>query len=101
MDISISDSLPSQPTVPSTSTDPAKSLEGDATDSVRLSEEAQIRLRVQQGESPEEIAVDLGVAAMTVMMYLDVAPPPAPPIPEPQNGPSLTVSIPAILGICR
>ena len=94
MAISISDSFPPSPTVPSPASDPAQSPEGDATDSVRLSEEAQVRLRLQQGESPAEIAVDLGVAAMTVSAYLDPVPISPPPLPEHQDGPSPTTAIP-------
>jgi hypothetical protein len=96
MDISITDTLPSRPTVSAPATDPAHSPGDDATDSIRLSEEAQVRLRVQQGESPAEIALDLGVAAMTVTTYLVQAPPPEPAIPKPQDGPSPTASIPAM-----
>jgi hypothetical protein len=47
-------------------------------DSVRLSEESEVRLRVQQGESPAEIALDVGVATMTITAYLVPDPQPAP-----------------------
>jgi|HubBroStandDraft_5_1064220.scaffolds.fasta_scaffold77627_2 hypothetical protein len=96
MDISISDSFPFQPTAPSPTSDATSDLTDKPTDSVRLSLDAQIQLLVQQGESPSEIALDLGVAAMSVATYLGLAPLPSPPTPAPQNGPSPTSSIPAM-----
>jgi hypothetical protein len=94
MDLSIPDTLPASPTISAPAPDPTQSLEGDATDSIRLSEEVQVRLRVQQGESPAEIALDLGVAAMTVTGYLNLTLLPAPPVTEPQDGPPTTTAIP-------
>ena len=95
MAILISDSFPFQPTVPSPTPDPIPNLTDKSTDSVRLSLDAQIQLLVQQGESPSEIALDLGVATMSVATYLGVAPLPSPPISAPQSGPSPAASIPA------
>jgi hypothetical protein len=69
---------------------------GDSTDTVKLSQDAQIQLLAQQGQSPSEIAQNLGIAAITVAAYLGEAPLPPPPAPEPQSGPSPTASIPAM-----
>jgi hypothetical protein len=95
MPISIPDSLTSQPgaspSVPdTTSSKPAR----DSIDTVKLSQDAQIQLRVQQGQSPAEIAQNLGIAAITVAAYSGEAPLPPPPAPEAQNGPSPIASIP-------
>lgn len=95
MAIVISDSFPASPTVSSPSPDPAPNPAGDSTDTIRLSENAQIQLLTQQGQSPAEIALTLGVAVMVVDGYLGVAVP-TPPTSEPQNGPSPTASIPAM-----
>jgi DNA-binding NarL/FixJ family response regulator len=97
MAISISDSLPSQPTVPSSApeTVTAKPARNSA-DSVKLSQDAQIYLLAQQGQSPTEIAQNLGIAAITVAAYLGEVPLPPPPPPEPQSGPSPAASIPAM-----
>jgi hypothetical protein len=96
MDISISDSFPFQPTAPSPTPDATSNLTDKPTDSVRLSLDAQIQLLVQQGESPSEIALDLGVAAMSVATYLGLAPLPTPPAPVPQSGLSPAAAIPAM-----
>jgi hypothetical protein len=96
MAISISDSLPSQPTVPPSAPDSAPKLIGDSTDTVKLSQDAQIQLLTQQGQSPTEIAQNLGIAAITVAAYLGEVPLPPPPAPAPQTGPSPAASIPAL-----
>jgi hypothetical protein len=96
MAISISDSLPSQPTAPSLSLDTTPSPAADATDAVKLSQDAQIKLLAQEGQSPSEIAQNLGIAAITVAAYLGQVPLPPPPPPEPQSGPSPAASIPAM-----
>jgi hypothetical protein len=97
MAISISDSLPSQPSVPPSAPDTASSKPaGDSTDIVKLSLDAQIQLLVQQGQSPTEIAQNLGIAAITVAAYLGEVPLPPPPAPEPQSGPSPAAAIPAL-----
>jgi hypothetical protein len=93
MAISIPDSLPSQPTVPSPP-DSVQSSAEDATDTVKLSEDAQIKLLAQQGQTPLEIAETIGVALIAVDGYLGVTPPP--PNPEPDSGPSPAASIPAM-----
>jgi hypothetical protein len=95
MAILISDSFPASPTVSSLALDPTLNPAGDSTDTIRLSENAQIQLLVQQGQSPAEIALNLGVAVTVVDGYLGVAAP-TPPTPEPQSGPSPTASIPAM-----
>ncbi len=96
MAISISDPFSSQTFVPPSVPDSIQGPAGDATDTVRLSEEAQIRLLAQQGESPAEIALDLGVAAMTVATYLDATPLLTPPVLEPPDRPSPIASIQAM-----
>jgi hypothetical protein len=95
MAISISDSFPASTIASSPAPDPAPNPVGDSTDTIRLSEEAQIQLLVQQGQSPTEIALNLGVSVTVVDGYLGVAVPTA-PTPEPQSGPSPTASIPAM-----
>jgi hypothetical protein len=95
MAIVISDSFPASPTVSSPTPDPVPNPAVDSTDTIRLSENAQIQLLTQQGQSPAEIALTLGVAVMVVDGYLGVAAP-TPPTPEPQSGPSPTASIPAM-----
>jgi hypothetical protein len=94
MAISIPDSLPSQPAVLSPASDAAQSSVGDATDTVKLSEDAQIKLLAQQGQTPLEIAETIGVAVIAVDGYLGSTPPP--PTPEPESGPSPAASIPAM-----
>ena len=69
---------------------------GDSTDTVKLSQDAQIQLLAQQWQSPSEIAQNLGIAAITVAAYSGEALLPPPPAPEPQSGPSPTASIPAM-----
>jgi hypothetical protein len=97
MSISISDSLPSRPSVPPSAPDTASSKPaGGSTDTVKLSQDAQIQLRAQQGQSPSEIAQNLGIVAITVGAYSGEAPLPPPPAPEPESGPSPTASIPAM-----
>jgi len=93
MAIVISDSFLAAPTVSSPTPDPDSNPTGDSTDTIRLSENAQIQLLTQQGQSPAEIALTLGVAVMVVDGYLGVAAP-TPLAPEPQSGPSPTASIP-------
>lgn len=95
MAILISDSFPPKHTISSTTHDPAPNPASDSTDTVRLSEDAQIKLLAQQGETPSEIAQDLGVAAKTVAAYLELTPPP-PPVSEPQSGPTPAASVPAM-----
>ena len=97
MSISISASLPTKPSTPPSAPDTASSKPaGDSTDTVKLSQDAQIQLLAQQGQSPSEIAQNMGIAAITVTAYLGEAPLPPPPAPEPQSGPSPTASIPAM-----
>src|SRR5580698_10342381 len=94
MSISISDSLTAQPSAPSSAPDANSSKPtGDSTDTIKLSQDAQIQLRAQQGQSPAEIAQNLGIAAISVTAYSGEAPLPPPPAPEPQNGPSPIASI--------
>jgi hypothetical protein len=93
MSISISDSLPSQPSTPPSA---SSKHTGDSTDIVKLSQDAQIQLLAQQGQSPSEIAQNLGIAAITVAAYLGEPPLAPPAAPEPESGPSPTASIPAM-----
>jgi hypothetical protein len=84
MAISIPDTLSSQP-APLPDADPIPSPVEDVKDTVKLSEDAQIRLLTQQGQSPDEIAQNLGVAVSTVEGYLGVvvaSVAPAPPAPR-------------------
>jgi hypothetical protein len=97
MAISIPDSLPSQPSAPPPPPETASSKPtGDTIDTVKLSQDAQIKLLAQQGQSPSEIAQNLGIAAITVAAYLGETPLPPPPATEPQNGPSPVASIPTM-----
>jgi hypothetical protein len=97
MAISIPDLLPSQPSAPLAAPDTSSSKPaGDTTDTVRLSQDAQIKLLAQQGQSPSEIAQNLGIAAITVAAYFGETPLPSPPAPEPQSGPSPAASIPTM-----
>jgi hypothetical protein len=95
--ISIPDTFPSQPTASLPALDPISNPE-DATDTVKLSEDAQIRLLTQQGQSPDEIALNLGVTVSTIEGYLGVAvaPSPASPAKEPTRVPSPAGPISAI-----
>jgi DNA-binding NarL/FixJ family response regulator len=96
MAISISDSITAQPTAPSPTPDTAPAPAADSTDTVKLSEDAQIQLLAQQGQSPSEIAQNLGIAAITVTAYLGVVPISPPPDTQHQSGPSPAASIPAM-----
>jgi hypothetical protein len=79
--ISIPDTLPSQPTVASPAPGQLPNLAEDATDSVKLSQDAQIRLLTQQGQSADEIAWNLGVAVSMIEGYLGVVVTPSPVTP--------------------
>jgi hypothetical protein len=70
MAISIPDSAPAQPVASLSTPDLAPKPTGDFEDSVKLSQDAQIQLLAQQGQSPSEIAQNLGIAAITVAAYL-------------------------------
>jgi DNA-binding CsgD family transcriptional regulator len=50
-------------------------------DSVKLSQAAQVHLFKQQGQSPSQIAANLGISAATVDGYLGIAAPKAPAAP--------------------
>jgi hypothetical protein len=52
-----------------------------AGDSVKLSQAAQVHLFKQQGQSPSQIAANLGISAATVDGYLGIAVPKAPAAP--------------------
>ena len=74
-------------------------------DSVKLSQAAQVHLFKQQGQSPSQIAANLGISAATVDGYLGIAvlkAPAAPavatpsaPSPEPADAPTATPAQPA------
>jgi hypothetical protein len=85
MAIVTSDSFPASPTISSPASASAPRPVDDSTDTIRLSENAQIQLLTQQGQSPAEIALTLGVAVMVVDGYLGVAAP-IPLTPESQSG---------------
>jgi hypothetical protein len=98
MSISIPEALSSQSAVSLPPPDPTPNPTEDVTDSVKLSEDAQISLLTQQGQSPDEIAQNLGVAVSTIEGYLGVvvaSVAPAPPAPEPRRGASPVASIPS------
>ena len=61
-----------------------------AGDSVKLSQAAQVHLFKQQGQSPSQIATNLGISAATVDGYLGiaVAKAPAAPVAETPTAPS-------------
>jgi hypothetical protein len=94
--ISIYDTLPSQPVVSPAAPHTVAAKPAGNSDSVKLSQDAQIQLLAQQGQSPTEIAQNLGIAAITVAAYFGEVPLPPPPAPEPQSGPSPAASIPAM-----
>ena len=96
MAISIPDSATAQPVASPSTPDLASKHTGDFEDSVKLSQDAQIQLLAQQGQSPSEIAQNLGIAAITVAAYLGEVPVPSPPAPETKSGPSPAASIPAM-----
>jgi DNA-binding CsgD family transcriptional regulator len=98
MAISIPDTLPSQPAVSLPEPDATPSPAEATTDTVKLSEDARIRLLTQQGQSPDEIAQNLGVAVSTIEGYLGVviaSVVPAPYVPEPRRGGSPVTLIPS------
>jgi DNA-binding CsgD family transcriptional regulator len=84
MSVSISNSSLTQAAAPIPS--PAKSQPSEPSqhpapapgDSVKLSQAAQVHLFKQQGQSPSQIASNLGISAATVDGYLGIAVPKAP-----------------------
>jgi hypothetical protein len=87
MAISISSSLSATPTVaqPSSST-PAtvQPTQKDSTDTVRLSQAAQVHLLKQQGQSLSQIATNLSIPVATVDGYLGITVPSATSAPTQQ-----------------
>jgi DNA-binding CsgD family transcriptional regulator len=87
MNFSISTSGLTQGAAPTESladAQPSQSVQHPAAtagDSVKLSQAAQIHLLKQQGQSPSQIAANLGVSAATVDGYLGIAVPKAPAAP--------------------
>lgn len=87
MSVSISNSRLSQAAAPTesvTKAQPYEALQHPAQargDSVKLSQAAQIHLFKQQGQSPSQIAANLGISAATVDGYLGIAAPKAPAAP--------------------
>jgi hypothetical protein len=72
------------PTEPLTDAQPSQPLQHPAPapgDTVKLSQAAQIHLFKQQGQSPSQIAANLGISAATVDGYLGIAVPKAPAAP--------------------
>jgi hypothetical protein len=106
MSVSISNSQLTQAPAPTHS--PAKAQPSEASqppapapgDSVKLSQAAQVHLFKQQGQSPSQIATNLGLSAATVDGYLGIAVPKAPVAPaaatpsapssEPADAPAAT-----------
>jgi hypothetical protein len=84
MNVSISTSGSTQaatPTPSPTNAQPSEATEHPVQapgDSVKLSQAAQVHLFKQQGQSPSQIAANLGIPAATVDGYLGIAVPKAP-----------------------
>jgi hypothetical protein len=111
MSVSISNSSLTQaaaPTPSPTKAQPIEVLQQSAKapdDSVKLSQAAQVHLYKQQGQSPSQIATNLGISAATVDGYLGIAVPKAPaapvaatpstPSPEPVEAHAATPAQPA------
>jgi DNA-binding CsgD family transcriptional regulator len=111
MSVSISNSSLTQAaaaTPSPTKTQPTEVLQQSAKapdDSVKLSQAAQVHLYKQQGQSPSQIAANLGITAATVDGYLGIAVPKAPaapvagtpsaPSPEPVDAHAATPAQPA------
>ncbi len=91
MSVSISNSRLSQAAAPThspTKAQPSGASEHPAQapdDSVKLSQAAQVHLFKQQGQSPSQIAANLGISAATVDGYLGIAVPKAPAAPSPET----------------
>jgi hypothetical protein len=89
MSVSISNSSLTQAAAPTPS--PTKAQPSEVSqqpakapgDSVKLSQAAQVHLYKQQGQSPSQIAANLGISAATVDGYLGIAVPKAPAAPAP------------------
>jgi hypothetical protein len=84
MSVSISNSRLTQaaaPTPSPTKAEPSEVSQQPAktpSDSVKLSQAAQVHLFKQQGQNPSQIAANLGISAATVDGYLGIAVPKAP-----------------------
>jgi hypothetical protein len=110
MSVSISNSRLTQaaaPTPSPTKAEPSEVSQQPAktpSDSVKLSQAAQVHLFKQQGQNPSQIAANLGISAATVDGYLGIAVPKAPaalavatpsaPSPEPAASPANTPAQP-------
>jgi len=87
MSVSVSNSSLTQaaaPTPSPTKAHPTEVLQQPAkapSDNVKLSQAAQVHLYKQQGQSPTQIAANLGISAATVDGYLGIAVPKAPAAP--------------------
>lgn len=111
MSVSISNSSLTQPAAPTQS--PAKAQPSEASeqpaktpsDSVKLSQAAQVHLFKQRGQSPSQIAANLGISAATVDGYLGITAPkasasapavatPSAPSPEPVDAHAQTPAQP-------
>ena len=104
MSVSISNSSLTQaaaPTNPPAQAQPSEAPQHHAKapgDSVKLSQAAQVHMFKQQGQSPSQIAANLGISAATVDGYLGIAVPKAPAAPavatpsapEPADAPAAT-----------
>ncbi|MGI8771346.1 MAG: hypothetical protein ACR2JE_07905 [Acidobacteriaceae bacterium] len=105
MAISIHGSLSTLPSAASSASTPSAPVQPDPkaapTDTVRLSQAAQVRLLKQQGQMLSQIANNLSIPVATVDGYLGIQPPkpaaipaPAQP-PAPAQGPSVAPGPPA------
>jgi hypothetical protein len=97
MTLSVSGSVSSQPAIAAHSpSDPSSDSDAGATqkpavastDTVKLSQAAQVHLFKQQGQSLSQIAANLGIALTTVDGYLGVVVPKVASTPIPTNAPA-------------
>jgi DNA-binding CsgD family transcriptional regulator len=111
MNVSISTSGSTQGAAPAespTNAQPSQPLQQHPApapgDTVKLSQAAQVHLFKQQGQSPSQIAANLGISAATVDGYLGIAVPkataapaaatPSAPSPDPADAPAATPAQP-------
>jgi DNA-binding NarL/FixJ family response regulator len=101
MTLSVSESVSSQPAIAAHSpTNPSSDSDAGATqkpavastDTVKVSQAAQVHLFKQQGQSLSQIAANLGISVGTVDGYLGVAVAKIASTPSPTNAPAVPQS---------